>query len=57
MLTRKQRELLKFIQERLGETGISPSFDEMKEALGLKSKSGVHRLITGSHPSPRWLFS
>lgn len=47
MLTRKQRELLKFIQERLGETGISPSFDEMKEALGLKSKSGVHRLITG----------
>ena len=47
MLTRKQRELLKFIQEKLGETGISPSFDEMKEALGLKSKSGVHRLITG----------
>lgn len=47
MLTRKQRELLKFIQERLAETGISPSFDEMKEALGLKSKSGVHRLITG----------
>ena len=40
MLTRKQRELLKFIQEKLGETGISPSFDEMKEALGLKSKSG-----------------
>jgi repressor LexA len=47
MLTRKQRELLKFIQERLADTGISPSFDEMKEALGLKSKSGVHRLITG----------
>jgi repressor LexA len=47
MLTRKQRELLKFIQERLGDSGISPSFDEMKEALGLKSKSGVHRLITG----------
>jgi repressor LexA len=47
MLTRKQRELLQFIQERLTETGISPSFDEMKEALGLKSKSGVHRLITG----------
>ena len=46
MLTRKQRELLKFIQEKLGETGISPSFDEMKEALGLKSKSGVHRLIS-----------
>jgi repressor LexA len=47
MLTRKQRELLQFIQERLGDTGISPSFDEMKDALGLKSKSGVHRLITG----------
>jgi repressor LexA len=47
MLTKKQRELLQFIQERLAETGISPSFDEMKEALGLKSKSGVHRLITG----------
>ncbi len=47
MLTRKQRELLKFIQGRLGESGISPSFDEMKEALGLRSKSGVHRLITG----------
>ena len=47
MLTKKQRELLQFIQERLNETGISPSFDEMKEALGLKSKSGVHRLITG----------
>ena len=47
MLTRKQGELLQFIQERLGDTGISPSFDEMKDALGLKSKSGVHRLITG----------
>jgi repressor LexA len=47
MLTRKQRELLQFIQERLTDTGISPSFDEMKDALGLKSKSGVHRLITG----------
>jgi repressor LexA len=48
MLTKKQRELLQFIQERLTETGgVSPSFDEMKEALGLKSKSGVHRLITG----------
>jgi repressor LexA len=47
MLTRKQRELLQFIQERLSDTGISPSFDEMKDALGLKSKSGVHRLITG----------
>lgn len=47
MLTKKQRELLQFIQERLADNGISPSFDEMKEALGLKSKSGVHRLITG----------
>ncbi len=47
MLTKKQRELLQFIQDRLSETGISPSFDEMKDALGLKSKSGVHRLITG----------
>src|SRR5690242_19611442 len=46
MLTRKQRELLQFIQERLADTGISPSFDEMKDALGLKSKSGVHRLVT-----------
>jgi repressor LexA len=46
MLTRKQHELLIFIQKRLGEGGISPSFDEMKEALNLRSKSGVHRLIT-----------
>ena len=47
MLTRKQHELLEFIRERLEDSGISPSFDEMKDALGLKSKSGVHRLITG----------
>jgi repressor LexA len=47
MLTKKQRELLQFIQDRLNDSGISPSFDEMKDALGLKSKSGVHRLITG----------
>jgi repressor LexA len=47
MLTRKQFDLLTFINRRLAETGISPSFDEMKEALGLKSKSGIHRLITG----------
>ena len=47
MLTRKQQELLVFINERLGQGGVSPSFDEMKEALGLKSKSGIHRLITG----------
>jgi repressor LexA len=46
MLTAKQRELLLFIKERLGETGVSPSFDEMREALQLKSKSGVHRLIS-----------
>ena len=46
MLTAKQHELLSFINRRLGETGISPSFDEMREALELKSKSGVHRLIS-----------
>ena len=46
MLTAKQHELIRFIQERLEETGISPSFEEMKEALDLKSKSGVHRLIS-----------
>ncbi|HKT86280.1 MAG TPA: transcriptional repressor LexA [Novosphingobium sp.] len=46
MLTRKQHELLRFIQARLEESGISPSFEEMKEALDLKSKSGVHRLIS-----------
>ncbi|WP_299307180.1 transcriptional repressor LexA [uncultured Croceicoccus sp.] len=46
MLTRKQHELLVFIQDRLDETGISPSFEEMKDAIDLKSKSGVHRLIS-----------
>ena len=46
MLTRKQHELLMFIHERIKETGVSPSFDEMKEALNLASKSGIHRLIT-----------
>src|SRR3954468_6559984 len=46
MLTAKQRELLLFIDARLKESGISPSFDEMREALELKSKSGVHRLIS-----------
>ena len=46
MLTAKQRELLIFIDNRLNESGISPSFDEMREALELKSKSGVHRLIS-----------
>ncbi|MDP3603217.1 MAG: transcriptional repressor LexA [Bosea sp. (in: a-proteobacteria)] len=45
MLTRKQFELLRFIQERLRESGVPPSFDEMKDALDLKSKSGIHRLI------------
>jgi repressor LexA len=47
MLTKKQRELLAFIKERLAETGVSPSFEEMKDALNLKSKSGIHRLISG----------
>ena len=46
MLTRKQSELLTYIQARLAESGVSPSFEEMKEALQLKSKSGVHRLIS-----------
>src|SRR5512139_950089 len=46
MLTVKQHELLNFIHERLSKTGVSPSFDEMREALDLKSKSGVHRLIS-----------
>src|ERR1700741_2732228 len=45
--TRKPNELLLFINKRLNEGGVSPSFDEMKEALRLKSKSGIHRLITG----------
>jgi repressor LexA len=45
MLTRKQHELLCFIHDRLSESGVSPSFEEMKDALDLKSKSGVHRLI------------
>ncbi len=47
MLTRKQHELLIFIDRRLREDGVSPSFEEMKDALGLKSKSGIHRLISG----------
>lgn len=47
MLTRKQHELLLFIHRHVGTQGVSPSFDEMKHALGLKSKSGIHRLITG----------
>ena len=46
MLTAKQHELVCFINDRLKETGVSPSFEEMKEALDLKSKSGVHRLIS-----------
>ena len=46
MLTSKQKELLLFINERIQETGVSPSFDEMKDALNLASKSGIHRLIT-----------
>ncbi|HZL58077.1 MAG TPA: transcriptional repressor LexA [Stellaceae bacterium] len=47
MLTRKQHELLLYINRRLAESGVSPSFEEMKEALGLRSKSGIHRLISG----------
>src|SRR5512146_2505752 len=47
MLTKKQHELLMFINQRLAATGVAPSFDEMKAALGLRSKSGIHRLITG----------
>ncbi|HKF72211.1 MAG TPA: transcriptional repressor LexA [Stellaceae bacterium] len=47
MLTKKQHELLLFINRRLSDTGVSPSFEEMKEALKLKSKSGIHRLISG----------
>ncbi|HYZ41410.1 MAG TPA: LexA family transcriptional regulator, partial [Stellaceae bacterium] len=47
MLTKKQRELLLFINQRLTATGVSPSFDEMKDALRLKSKSGIHRLVSG----------
>ena len=46
MLTKKQHELLIFIDRRIKETGVSPSFDEMKDALELRSKSGIHRLIT-----------
>src|SRR5947199_4999519 len=47
MLTKKQHELLTFINQRLAATGIAPSFDEMKDALNLRSKSGIHRLISG----------
>ncbi|MCY3829398.1 MAG: transcriptional repressor LexA [Rhodospirillaceae bacterium] len=47
MLTRKQHELLVYINDRIAESGVSPSFDEMKDALNLRSKSGIHRLITG----------
>src|SRR5258708_39603564 len=46
MLTRKQYELLRFISERLKESGVPPSFHEMKDALDLRSKSAIHRLIT-----------
>ena len=47
MLTKKQHELLMFINQRLASTGVAPSFDEMKDALNLRSKSGIHRLISG----------
>ncbi len=46
MLTQKQKDLLMFIHQRISEKGVSPSFEEMKEALNLKSKSGIHRLVT-----------
>ena len=46
MLTRKQRELLMFLEERISRSGVTPSFEEMKDKVGLKSKSGIHRLIT-----------
>ena len=46
MLTRKQHDLLVFIHERMSKSDVAPSFEEMKEALSLKSKSGIHRLIT-----------
>jgi repressor LexA len=47
MLTRKQKDLLVLIRDRLAADGVPPSFDEMKDAIGLRSKSGIHRLITG----------
>lgn len=46
MLTRKQRELLMFLEERISRSGVTPSFEEMKDKVGLKSKSGIHRLIS-----------
>src|SRR5712671_1117201 len=47
MLTKKQHELLIYINKQLAATGVAPSFDEMKDALNLRSKSGIHRLISG----------
>src|ERR1700686_5540221 len=47
MLTKKQHELLMYINQRLSATGVAPSFDELKDALNLRSKSGIHRLISG----------
>ena len=49
-MTKKQYELLVLIDQRVRESGVPPSFDEMKEALSLRSKSGIHRLITGPRP-------
>ena len=46
MLTKKQRNLLIFINKKIRSSGVSPSYEEMKNSLGLKSKSGIHRLIT-----------
>ena len=62
MLTKKQHELLLFLEERIAQSGVTPSFEEMKNKVGLKSKSGIHRLISAledravsyTHlPSPR----
>ena len=47
MLTKKQHELLLFLEERISLSGVTPSFEEMKNKVGLKSKSGIHRLISG----------
>ena len=47
MLTKRQYQLLLLIEKKLREDGVSPSFEDMKEAIGLKSKSGIHRLISG----------
>ncbi len=52
MLTQRQHQLLQFIDRYLGDRGVPPSFEEMRDALKLKSKSGIHRLITGLVAGP-----